>query len=315
MALFPDYDPTKRWQPENDNFFGGAASAPATNPNTVQSGPRATPRASIAVGGFTPDYAALIKSDPGYQSYLAAGQQSVATAAAQRRAALQSLAIRYGGMPKGMRDQYGDIDAGTLELAGKNQFSDVAQLSRQHSQGVEAFKRALAARGALQSGDLGYGLDQAELGRGQAEYDLGNSFANASTGAVNEYVGVEGSVRQGEAGAINAAQASVFANPANRPVDAYDAPLLEGSVEQYGEPIYQGNDGNLYTLNGRLFTGGRSSGSSAPPPSTSTDSNTSTGSTTPDPSTDGDMIWTTDPITGNPIQVKRGTNTDLLGWY
>jgi len=131
----------------------------------------------------------------------------------------------------------------------------VARIQRQHEQGIEAFKRALATRGALQSGELSHGLAPGRLGKGQAEYELGNNFANAAQGVVNDYLGVEGGVRSGEAAAINAAQANVFANPENRPVDAYDAPLVEGSVEQYGQPLYKGKDGKLYTLAGQPFGG------------------------------------------------------------
>lgn len=244
--------PTPFYRPEGEGGFGGAAAGAPKTPY-VPPTPTMTPAASMPIGGFTPDYGSLIKSDPGYQTYLANGRLDVGQAASQRRASLQKLAIQYGGLPAGIQDTYGDLDAGTMELAGKNVYSDRQRLDRSYSAGIEAFKRSLAARGALQSGDLGHGLSQADLARGQGEYDLGNQFANAAQGTVNDYLGVESRVRQGESGALTAAQGSVYSNPANRPVDAYDAPLVEGSVDQYGQPVYRGKDGKLYTADGKEF--------------------------------------------------------------
>lgn len=238
--------------PAGAGVFGGAASGASVAPvvPNVQA-PTAVP--TIPIGGFTPNYGQLIKSDPAYISGMASGQKDVAQAAAARRAALQKLTIQFGGLPQGLQDEYGDIDSGTLELAQKNTYSDTQRLQRSYAEGIEAFKRALAARGALQSGDTGYGLAQADLARGEREYDLSNQFANAAQGVVNDYVGVESDVRAREAALLAQAQQAVYSNPANRPVDAYDAPLIAGSVEQYGQPLYQGNDGKMYTASGQAF--------------------------------------------------------------
>lgn len=250
--------------PAGTGVFGGPAYGASVTP-VVPPAPQFTPNPTVPIGGFTPNYGDLIRSDPGYQSGMAAGQQGVAQAAASRRAALQKLAIQFGGLPRGLQDQYGDIDAGTLELAQKNQYSDTQRLQRSYAEGIEAFKRALAARGALQSGETGYGLSQADLARGEREYDLSNQFANAAQGVINDYVGVESRVRQNEAGLLSQAQANVYSNPANRPVDAYDAPLIQGSVEQYGQPLYQGNDGKMYTSSGQPFNPPASAGASLAP--------------------------------------------------
>lgn len=249
--------------PAGTGVFGGAASGASVAP-VVTDPPAFTPSPTVPIGGFTPNYGDLIKSDPGYISGMASGQQSVAQAAAARRAALQKLAIQFGGLPQGLQDTYGDIDAGTLELAQKNEYSDTKRLQRSYAEGIEAFKRALAARGALQSGETGYGLSQADLSRGEREYDLSNQFANAAQGVVNDYVGVESSVRAREAGILAQAQQSVYSNPANRPVDAYDAPLIQGSIEQYGQPLYQGNDGKMYTSSGQIFSPPAAGASVAP---------------------------------------------------
>ena len=249
--------------PAGGGIFGGPASGASVAP-VVAPPASFTPTPTMPIGGFTPDYGALIKSDPGYMAGMEGGQKDVAQAAAARRAALQKLAIQFGGLPAGLQDTYGDIDAGTLELAQKNTYSDIARLGRSYTEGIEAFKKALAARGALQSGETGYGLQQADLARGEREYDMGNQFANAAQGVINDYAGVESGVRQREAALLSQAQQSVYSNPANRPVDAYDAPLVEGSIEQYGQPLYQGNDGKLYTAAGQIFSAPAAGASVAP---------------------------------------------------
>jgi hypothetical protein len=232
----------------------GAAGATVSIAPVVPGAPAAAPGYIPVGGGGTPDYNALIRSDPSYMAYLNSSKLDLDQAASARKAALQKLAIQYGGLPTGFQDKYGDIDQGTLELAQKNEFSDVKRIGRSYEQGVEQFKRALAARGALQSGELGYGLDQAELNRAEREYDVGNQFSNAYAGVANDYVGTESRVRQGEAGAIAQAQQNVFSNPANRPADAIEASLDSGATSQYGQPLYRHPDGTLWTLSGTLFT-------------------------------------------------------------
>jgi hypothetical protein len=85
-------------------------------------------------------------------------------------------------------DKYGDLDQATLALAKANQFSQSAQLQHNYDQGVEALKKQLAAPNALHSGDLGYGLDQAEYRRGASAYDLGRQYGDAATNILNQYV-------------------------------------------------------------------------------------------------------------------------------
>jgi hypothetical protein len=151
-------------------------------------------------------------------------------------------------LPQGSADQYGDIDAQTLQLAGQNQYSDQAQLSRNYAQGVEAFKRQLAGRGALQSGDLQYGLDNADYARGQQSYDLGNQFGASARQAIGNFQGVVGQENQNQVNAISQAEQNVYSNPLNRPTDAEDAPLNQALTTQYGVPIYTTTGGTHYTI-------------------------------------------------------------------
>jgi hypothetical protein len=198
--------------------------------------------------GYTPDFKSLIQADPAYISWANSSERSINDAAAQRKAALQSLAIAYGGLPQGANDQYGDIDQATLDLAKNNQFSQVAQLQRSYDQGVEQLKKQLAARGALQSGDLGYGLDQADYQRGASEYDMGRQYGDQMGSIENSYVDAFNRATSGEADAIQAAEQSVYSNPLNRPSEGTNATLIPDSRSKYGQDVYSGPDGKLYVI-------------------------------------------------------------------
>lgn len=250
MALFDVFDPRKLQE-----GYGGAADTTTRVSPVVPGGSPPPPIASQIpiASGYTPDYGSLIKSDPGYLAYMNNGAMDVANASTARREALRKLAVQYGGLPNSFSDKFGDIDQTTLDLAKTNQYSDEQRLSREKASGIEAFKRALAARGGLQSGELGYGLDQTEQSYGQREYDLANAFGNAAQGAVNDFTNVESNVRRGEAAAIAAAQSNVYSNPANRPTNGVDASYVQGSNEQYGFPVYRGPDGAMYKVDGSPF--------------------------------------------------------------
>src|SRR5206468_8327531 len=87
--------------------------------------------------GYTPDYSALIQADPSYLAWQNSSAKDLAQAAAQRKAAAQALAIKFGGLPAGFSDSYGDIDQATLDLAAQNQFSDEARAQKAYSDNQE----------------------------------------------------------------------------------------------------------------------------------------------------------------------------------
>lgn len=218
-----------------------AAAPPSPSPRPVSATVGLTP-------GYTPDYRNLILSDPSYLAWKNSGTLDVNQAAAKRKAALQALTVQHGGLPAtGFQDQYGDIDQGTLDLANKNQFSDVNRIQKAYTENVEAQKRALAARGALQSGDTQYALNQADYARAGNEYDVGQQFSNTYQDIINNYLGVESGARQAEAGALGTAEANVYGNPANRPAAGTEATLMP-NWQDYGQPVYQGPDGNIYAI-------------------------------------------------------------------
>jgi hypothetical protein len=209
-------------------------------------------------GGYTPDYTSLLQNDPGYLAAQAAAKLAEQQAAQSRRASIEQAIIRYGGaLPSGFKDTYGDVDQATLDAARQNQNSTLAQLKNNYDQSVMNFQRALAARGALQSGDLNYGYDQLTRGEQQQEYDAGNQLLDQLGGYVNNYAGVLSSNASNLAQALMSAESNVYSNPAYRPVAATPATTANydaSSSALYGQPIYTGSDGTLYTADGNPFS-------------------------------------------------------------
>lgn len=253
---------------------GVAPTKPAASPappTTVSAGftpapaPGPPPPGSVQTApGYTPDYKGLIENDPAYLAANANSVQAQAQAAAQRKAALQQALIRYGGMPQGFTDQYGDIDQATKDAAAQNKNSILAQLANNYQQSSDQFKRGLAARGALQSGDLAYGADQLERGYGQQQYDAANQFGSDAQQAINAYTGTVQGNAQNMSQAVASAEANVYANPAYRPSAPSTANYDASRSSQYGQPIYVDDSGNVYDQNGNPFTAPSPSASASP---------------------------------------------------
>jgi hypothetical protein len=154
-----------------------------------------------------PDYESIINAMPEVMSFRGTAAERRAKAAAARAAALRSLAVRYGGLGN-VQDKYGDIDDPTRAAAQANQFSDLARLGRSYDEAVLGTKRGLASRRMLQSGELDHGLNQAQIARGTAEYDLGQNFSQAAARILQGYVDVEDQLGVEEANTINQAATS-----------------------------------------------------------------------------------------------------------
>jgi hypothetical protein len=210
--------------------------------------PVAAPGQVTVSQGYMPDYRNLILSDPAYLAYQANAGRSISDASAARQHALRALAIQYGGLPSDFADQYGDIDQQTRDLAGANQFSDTANLQRNYEQGIETFKKQLAARNMLSSGELPYGLEQAEFNKGQQQYVLGNQFGAAAGQVVSNFTGAVDQQSRDQIAALGIAGQNVFSNPANRPTEAMSADLDQALTTQHGVPVYKALDGSLWTL-------------------------------------------------------------------
>jgi len=232
---------------------GGDSPGAGADPTT---GLAAAPGSITTDPGTSVDWTAAMQAQPGYVQAMTDNQQSQAQANSARQAALRAQTIAYGGLAPGVSDPYGDIDQATLDAAKNNQYSTMAGLSRNYNQSVQQFRAALAARGALQSGDLSYGQDQLDTGYGQNLYDAGNTFGNEVTGDLNAYTGVLDTNQQNLVSAINGASASAYADPANREVAPTTASMDAGLSSTYGRAIYKvaGGDGTLYTQDGSVFT-------------------------------------------------------------
>jgi hypothetical protein len=137
--------------------------------------------------GAPMDWQNIITSNPGYMQWELGAAEQADTAAANRKAAMRALAIRFGGLPENFSDVYGDIDPETARLAAANPESESNRLLRSYTQQTEQARRQLAARGMLQSGELGYGQEQLDLQRQSNVYDLNNQFLEASSGTLGDY--------------------------------------------------------------------------------------------------------------------------------
>lgn len=163
------------------------------------------------------NYQALLEADPGYMAWQTNSIQDLSNAATQRQAALRALVEQFGGLPAGFKDPYGDLTSGDLALAASNPYSTRANLARDYHTNVESMRKALAARGALHSGDLGYGQNQLDTQYGQQQYDAGQQFAQALQGAISSYTDAQAQDRQAQVGAITGAYGNIIQNPAYVP--------------------------------------------------------------------------------------------------
>lgn len=234
-----------------------AATGPSAEPTPTASAPPTAPppqNPTISVGGYTPDYNNLITNDPAYQAAKAAADQAQANAGSMRKQQLRDALIRYGGLPSGFTDTYGDLDQATKDAAAANQNSTLAQLAANYGKSQEQFRRSLAARGALQSGDLNYGQDQLDQAYGQQRYDAANAFGNEANQALAAYMGVLQGNANSLAGAIGQAEGNVSSNPAYTPTPSTTATYDAGVSGQAGQPVYSDGNGNYYTQDGNPFT-------------------------------------------------------------
>ncbi len=171
----PDYylDEGSQWALRPGAAANPYAPVTPSNPNRPSGGP----------GNGRPDWSSLIQQMSAAARARADAMRN--NAGASRRAAMQALAVKTGGLLGGFKDQYGDIDAATMALMESNQFSDTKMLQKNYTDSQAQLRRQLAARRALGSGETQYGLDSIDQQRGQAEYNLGNDYM----GQVNQHLG------------------------------------------------------------------------------------------------------------------------------
>lgn len=164
-----------------------------------------------------PDYTSGIQSDPNYMAWQTNSVRNLSDAATQRQAAIRALAEQYGGLPSGFHDPYGDLTSADINLASHNPYSTEADLARAYQTNVQGMRKALAARGALHSGDLGYSQNQLDTQYGQDQYDAGQQFAQQLQAAIDSYTGAQDQDRQAQQAAIAQAYQDIIGNPAYVP--------------------------------------------------------------------------------------------------
>jgi len=255
----PQYDPVTGQQTSGTAQSQGIGG-PTTYQGPVAQGDGAGHPDQIQISsGSTPDYASIIRNDPGYLAAQSAANEAAKGAVGTRQAALRQALIAYGGvMPGGFKDTYGDIDQATLDLAAHNQQSTLAGLARGLTQKTLDLRRSLAARGMLQSGDLGYGLNQLNTDYAQSQYNAAQDLSNTWNTAIGAYTGVLNTNRANLATALG--QAESFAYQNYHPTSAQYANYDADSSAKYGKSIYKYEDpgtGQItyYTQDAKVFNG------------------------------------------------------------
>jgi hypothetical protein len=227
---------------------------------------------SLDVPGFTPDYRSLIANDPVFKQLQADISAGGAGDLVSRNAALNRLFVGFGSLPDvngaaqslGINDLGQAIDPATGQLAAENQFSTQARLGQAHADATRQIRQNLAARHALQSGELGYQVGRENTAYGAAQNDATQALLDAISGLNSQYVTNQ---RAGTAalntGLGEATNRQIGLNPATGSAKAaYD----DGLSQQWGQPVYRGPNGELYGVDGTPITGTPPAVTNQPPP-------------------------------------------------
>jgi hypothetical protein len=198
--------------------------------------------------GYTPDdYARMALDDPIYRSFVSGRDQEIGSAGTSRKAALQALALNYGGLPPGQTDPYGDLSPDILSQAANNPQSTLAQLQRSYGQQNVAMQNQLGARGALHSGDLVAGQDALNAQLATDQSNAAQGFGSQILGAVTDYTTRESAANAGAPGALQASIQDLEGQNLVSP-NQKSANLVPNWQSQYGRPMYAGPDGALYAI-------------------------------------------------------------------
>jgi hypothetical protein len=153
---------------------------------------------------YTPDYAALIANDPAFQALSnrvsATDQSNAAQRAAQTAQSLiqfgdvpdfTSLASSLGLSPEAVAMLQHDIDPNAAALAHANTaagLSTEGRLQQQQNQAITSLRNALAAHGALGSGDNAYRTGLQDQAYTKAQSDALNALLQAISGYQSNYL-------------------------------------------------------------------------------------------------------------------------------
>lgn len=134
-------------------------------------------------------YSAAVNS-PWYQQAAAATTAAEAADAASRKSNIQQLLIRFGLVPEGFTDKYGDVDQTTKDLAAANTTSGISAYARLQQAFQDAQRdssRRLAARGLRRSGTRGYQMRRNQLGYDQGKADAISKVLGTANSVYSQY--------------------------------------------------------------------------------------------------------------------------------
>lgn len=249
-------------------FPGGGIKSPSfTNPNAPTTGaggvPAGAPGSITGAGAYTPDWASLIKGDAGLND----AQAALAAGGAANQTALDSqLANAYESFGKNvdlntLAQQLG-MSAADLQtalgpevqrLAQENTnagLSTTARLDKANQDAIRQITANLNRRGILHSGEAGYQLDQQNLGYRQASSDAYQKLLGYLQQYQQGYLSAQQQNAQSLAGAYSSAADRVYNNNQSTPGATADYAYTDAS----GNHVYKGPDGQLYNLDGSVYT-------------------------------------------------------------
>ena len=190
--------------------------------------PTPPPRRQVQVPGYTPDYAALMQSDPFYRESLNDNALSMGQAGASRDELMNFLRYGYNG-------------------AG-NRFSDVAQAERAYKQAMLVGTNTLAGRGMLHSGERPWMNQNLEYQKGLSIYNAGRAMTQGVMGANQSYLAQAQQAAMARRAAAQEAYGRLSSNPLYQPSNAPQQASLVGDWERYGKPVYKDAAGQLWEV-------------------------------------------------------------------
>lgn len=170
----------------------------------------------ITTAGYTPDYRALLASDPtlmGNEAELGRLEGQIPIA---RREAIRRAVVQAGMLPKGYADA--DIDEATMEAARQNQFSQAAELGRTRSRSSADLLARLAGRGATYTGGLAAGESRVQEGYERGTNQVTQGLLDAISTFTKEAESKKYDIARQRAQLREAAAMRISQDPRYRPV-------------------------------------------------------------------------------------------------
>lgn len=173
-----------------------AAAPPTVGSNNVSGG-----------GGYL--------ADPGYQLALQQQQMGIAQLDAQTKAAIEQAITNFGDPALASMAGFG-LDPQAAAFARQNYLSGnaaLARLDKQHEQARKAVIDRLAGRGLLFSGDLGYGVGEADSQYGNQVYDARQALLQYLNGVQSQALAQKQSLGSAVVNALQNAYSNVLSHP------------------------------------------------------------------------------------------------------